>query len=337
MKKAIKIIFFTLLLVFGLVLFYISLRKPESEKPIDDRSKSLPSPVISEHFKGPYKIELNIDKEDFNFPPVSPALNLQISKISEKKAREIAVNLDFNSEPTVFDDQFDGTVYFWKNDKATLLISIDIGKIKYSINTFSVTVEEQLTDERIKTKTYDFLTEKFLLSPDEIRYSSLTYFKIQEEVSGVGLKKATKDSANLYRVVFTPQSSQFELLATDPLDPPYWVDIFPNGDVYHAEATLLTNVSETVTKYELLGFDDFKMSADDAILIGVSGGYVSLTDIPETAIKLITIDNVKLAYLLDDPKSKIYSPVFLLTGSIEIFDYPDDLQAELYLPAIKNP
>jgi hypothetical protein len=337
MKKAIKIVFFTFLLIFGLVLFYISSRKSEPKKTIDDRLEFLPQPAISEHFKGPYKTKLNISREDFNFPSESPALNLQISKIGEKKAQEIAENLDFNNKPTVFDDQFDGTVFFWKNDTATLLISIDIGKMKYSINTFSATFKEQLTDEKIKTIAYDFLREKFLIGSNDIKYSSLAYFEIQEQGYGVGLKKATKNNANVNRVVFTPQSSQFELLATDPLDPPYWVDILSNGDVYHAEATLLTNVSETSTKYELLNFEDFQESIDDAVLIGVSGGYVSLTDIPETSIKLITIDNIKLAYLLDDPKSKIYSPVFLLTGSIEIVDYPDDLQAELYLPAIKNP
>lgn len=329
MKKFSKIAIVAALLLIGIVA-WLSRSKPTTPP------EATPKPSIPKKFQGSYKIELDLDKKDFKFPSEAPGLTLTTSQISDEKAKEIAKKLNFTQEPEILQDYFDGTVYFWRSDDATLLISIDIGKIKYSLHTISTTFNKQLTDDAIKSLAYDFLTTKFLIGSNEIKFSSLIFFKQQENIEG-GLTETTKENASVYRVVFTPQAAEFELLTINPQNPPYSVDILTDGEIFQAEAVTLTNVSETTTKYKLLNFEEFQNSLNNAVLIGVTGAYVSLADIPSTAIKLIKVNDVKLAYLLDTPDTRIYSPVFLLRGSIEIKDYQKNLKAELYLPAIKAP
>ena len=335
MKKMPKFPIICFLVAVVVIAYVFLILKPEPEQP-EIAIVPIPQPSIPVQYTGKYTITLDLDKKSFNFPSSASAIKLNTSEISDMDAKQVGKNLGFQGEPKIIQDYFDGTKYFWKNEKSYLSISTEKGKIKFNMHNIPSTQNKQLSDESVSIIAKNYLISNFLVQEEEIKFSSLTYLRKPNNIES-GLIETNKENASLFRVIFTPSSSEFELLTLSPQRPLYFVEILPDGNIYQVQVSKLTNISETNEKYNLLNYEEVNNSLDKAILVGITGGYVSISDIKPTDIKSVKINKIKLAYLLDSPDANIYSPVFLLTGPVEVIDKKGTLIAQLYLPAIKSP
>lgn len=298
---------------------------------------ALPYPVLPNIIEGELSTKHSLQEKDFNFPSKIPSIQYTLANITESKAKKIASDLNYDFEPTTFQGEREGLSYIWSGKYYTLIITPQTSTIKYTYNypPIEIPLGKVESVESLADISKEFLVGKSLLSEDEIKVFSIVAYA--PNPLSQGYKEVDDlDKALFYRVSFTYEVSNYEILTLSPSNPLIMVDILPDGIIFNVEVVKLENIELTNSSYILKTYEDIENSLDQAILVSLINDYISISDLTSADIKLLDIDKIELAYLLDNPLTKILQPIFLLEGDVEVVNSSAD-RAQLYLPAIKTP
>ena len=257
------------------------------------------------------------------------------SPFGEEEAKQFADSLGFTNEPIVAEDVSEGTVYLWSGPKDNLIIYTKSRRIESGLNqTPTNVINKQLTNEAVAKISEDFLRKNFLTPSENISFSFFSFFKS----AGVpeGLYQSDREEASIYQVNFSPVASEFKLLTLDPRSAPIYVWVLPDGTISKAVIGKNFEVAFSEEKYALKNYSEFTNSLNKAILVTLDDGNILLSVLPKKDVQKIIVEEIELVYLKDSSDSKICQPVFLLKGKARVQGYEDEVNAQLYLPALKN-
>lgn len=327
-KFVITVLVIIVLLGIGLLLGASSRRR------VSQRPPSAPS--IPQEFEGELPIQPKFDKKDFNFPSSLPLISISPEEISKEEALELSSSLGFQGEPTEINDFREGKKYLWFNDTFYLIIGSQSPKIEYGLQSLITEVpDNKLSDDDLVKIAQDFFTSNEIFGKDEIKFTSLSF--LTENPESEGFVRTSRDDAEVFQVNFTYRLTDYEILTLDPSDPAIFAQIQTDGTVFFAQATKLSQVSQTKDKYPLKNFEDVVGSLNEAVLVSIVGGYINLPDLSNEDVKSLTLEKIELAYLQDTSVTKTLQPVYLLSGEAEISNLQETVTALFYLPALKQP
>lgn len=327
MKKR-KIIITAILVILGVSMYFLLFFKKESEK-----ITHFPSPNIPSLFEGSYPIKVLFSKNDFVFPSKMSYLNIEKTPLQNSFIETIASNLGFSNDPLIMDDVFDGKMYIYQSKDFALTVSLKNQEFDYTLNEIPNFINKQPSDTALVNTAKDFLIQMGFVSSEDIQFASFVYFK---ETSGQGLYPTNKEDATLYQVNFSSVIDSATILTLNPQNTPVYVRLLPDGSVFEAHVNRLGLISESPSQYKLKTYEEVISNINDVILISLDSGNIHLPDVSNTSINNISITNVQLVYLLDDPSSTTLQPVYLLKGVANILGFPEEVSASMYLPAISS-
>jgi len=325
-----KVLFIVLIALSVISIAYIFLITKKSNKP----SSILNTPELTQKYKGKYSITTTLIKDQFNFPNKLPLLETTTSStiITEGWAKEVASNLGFNGDPTVFDDTFDGTTFFWKNDVATLFAYSKSGKFKYSSNVFSAGINKQLSDTTFLDVAQKLISDNKILDDSFFQTGNVKYLKQITNGEGFDLE-TNRANAVLFQVSILPKNVEYEFVSASSIEPNSYVQLKQDGTLY---SFLITNppiIQKGFTEYNLKNFDEVVASLESAVLIELREETQLLSDVSSTLIQNIEIDKIEIAYLVGSTTAETFQPVYKLSGNATLSNFQDKYRATLYLPA----
>lgn len=305
-------------------------------------SLPLASPKIPNYLNQTLSIDLQINKSSFNFPAKLPVLEQQkLIPLSDSQSTSIANNLGFNFEPLKTQDTTDGTVEIWNGTDNFLVIRPKVRKIQFGPNynpedKIPNVINKQLTDQDMQSIANDFLVNKIGIQASSLKYSNTLYFHLEKGVER--FTETKKANATVFQLNFTFSTSSYPILTLDPQGSVIFVQILKDGSILNSEVNLANNLVTGPTQYKLKDFTEFQKGINEAVLVGLNDGNVNLPGLTKNDIQNLSVTDVQLGYLLDDPNSEILQPVFILKGSANVVGYSNPVSADLYLPALsKNP
>jgi hypothetical protein len=332
MRKRLIIASLIIILIL-LIGVFVGLRE-EKDEPV--KPQPLPELNISKQVESRFVIGTTLKESDFSFPKnLSVILSEPKPPYTEPEAKEVAANLGFTAEPIAADDLFEGKTYIWPGGEAGLVIYSKSRRVEYSLNESPAFINKQLSNKALIKISKDFLAESSLASPDEVEFSFFTFYE-KERGGRHGFPFSTKEKASIYQVNFAPIKSEVKLLTLDPASSPIYVWLLPDGTVIKAVVSDLGKLSFSDEKYTLKDYNSFIQSLQSSVFMSLDDGSILLPTLPKNSLRRVTISEVELAYFVD-PDAKTFQPVFLLKGKANIKDYPEEVNALLYLPAIKTP
>lgn len=335
MRKYFKyIVALSIIASFG-ILVYIFIPKDTAEDT--SQPKTQPTPNIPYHYQGKIQTTLNVNEKDIDIPSKVSDLRIDPKSLSENESRQIAINFGFNFEPRIINDYHVGKKLFWKDDIQYLSITLSKGTISYGHHTLPSVDKKRLSDRKIMDIAEDFLKEVVPSLAKNFKSHSIKYLTIPTVGIERTIEETDKDNAQYYRVILTPQSSDYQLITIVPGSSLFSVSILPDGSIYKLSITNIETSSNTDIEYEIKSFDEIKSSINDAKLVSVTGAFIPVSELSTDLVRSVTVNKVTFAYFADKTNINNYSPVFLLEGPIEIIGYPQNLEAQLYIPAIKTP
>lgn len=333
MNKRTKIIggllIFVIFIAIGII---IASREEQQDVP----QRKLSGPIIPNQYKGDLPLQSSIDEKEFNFPKKAPLLSFSFSEISKEESQKIADKLGFSGEPLSVNDFREGVKYIWSNETFFLVVTPKTATLKYGLNNLIPTVtDEKLGDESLANIAIDFLSQAGLASKDDIKSSTVTFLK--ESLQGEGFQETDRESTEVFQINFVYNVSDFDILTLNSSEPLIFVQIQRDGSIFKAQVTRLKDILKTEDQYALKNYEDVQNSLDQAVLMDLINAYISIPDLSKTDIENIDLEEVKLAYLFESPQTKTLQPIYVLKGRVKISGYQDDIEAILYMPALKNP
>ena len=326
-KKILKIIFTVFAITFLGLYIFVSRKKPTTSFPPL-------KPQIPSYIKGSLPIVFSLSEKDFSFPKTISILTFNIKRISKNEAQRIASKLGFAEEVQTFEDINEGNKFFWKNQKYFLIITEKTGSVEYGLNDSSLinSPNKQISDQGLINLATDFLKDNFLF--DDIKIKETRILPLKVSPLNQGFIETTKSQATVHQINFSIGDAKNEILTIDPSTPIMFVRVLPDGNMHSSEVVFLDNLSESDEKYEIKGYQDVLNSVREIKLISLLNDYINISDLTLEDITSISVDKIKLVYLLDSFSSKTLQPVFLLEGDVEVKNSSAN-RALLYLPAIK--
>lgn len=328
-----KIIFFTIGIFVLISLIIVLFQKKDEE--IQKQTASVLKPTIPKpYFDSDFSFKINIKKEDFNFPSKLPLIVLEKKNLSMEQIKEIANKLEFQGEPYLINDTFEGISYYWKEENRFLSCYINSGVIRYVTNNQSRTENKSLDNDKIISLAENFFYNNSFTKTGSLNLNELKYLTI-DNFSGT-LVKTEKEKSLFYEVIFNPKSSDLEINTYWTDSPLIYVQITKEGLISSAQYINFNEIKKTETEYQIKDFNEFKDSLQESSLIALKIANVELSDIKEKIINEIKINNIKLIYLQDSSTSIYLQPVFKIIGTTSIKEYGDNIEVILYLPAISQ-
>jgi hypothetical protein len=326
-KKILFIIIITLSIISVVYIFLITKR---SSKP----SSTLNTPELTQKYKGKYSITTSLTKDQFNFPNKLPLLETTTSSVilTENRAKEVASNLGFRGDPTVFEDTFDGTTYFWKNDEATLFAYSKSGIIKYNSSLFSPGINKQLSNSSFLTIAQKLISDNKILDDSVFQIGNVKYLKQITNGEGFDLE-TNRANAVLFQISILPKNVEYEFVSASSVEPTSYVQLKQDGTLYSFLITTPPIIQKGFTEYNLKNFDGVVASLESAVLIELREETQLLSDVSSTLIQNIEIDKIEIAYLVESGADKTFQPVYKLSGNATLSNFQDKYRATLYLPA----
>lgn len=336
-KKIIVLIFIILL---GITLvWFITKFKSQSKKQKDQSQVSIqPKIEIKQQYKGKPTITLSFKKDSFNFPRKLPLLEIEKeTKLDENLIKEIAKKLGFVTNFTVIDDPIDGKTYFWSNEENVLFVYSKSKTIRYSSKKKESYINKQLSGNDILALAQNFITKNNILEKDSFQLDNVTFLKKTQknkEYEG-GYQKTIKEEADLYQVDILPKDIHYKIIKTNSTETTSYIQMTPDGSVYSFQITLI-NLKKGITEYKIKNYEEFESKINESKIIELKGGFYLLSELEESFIQNINIENVEIAYLMDFPKNNYLIPVFKLSGKATIKASEQEAIATLYLPAFSE-
>ncbi|KKU10245.1 MAG: hypothetical protein UX13_C0016G0002 [Candidatus Woesebacteria bacterium GW2011_GWB1_45_5] len=328
MKKRLLIALGALVLI-AIVYVLIKARQTEETPSITPRRPGIPS-----YITGKLPIEFLIEKEGFDFPSQLPTISVSRRALDKSSVSAIAERLGLGSTLSEFEDANEGTKYYASNDKYSYIATPKTSTVKFgmTVSEVPVAVEKNITDEEFVNIATEFLTENAFYAKDKIKALPVVYLK-PSSVSE-GLEKTDRNSAQVFQIGFTFSSSEYEILTAYSDAPRVTVQLLTDGDVYSSEILLIDGIQKGLTEYPLKTHEEVSAGLDEARLIGLSGDYISPSDLTISDITSLKVEKIRLVYFLEQGKEQFLQPIYLLEGPAGIRNSSANF-ATIYLPAYK--
>ena len=329
-KKKIILIILTTLSILSIVYIFSLTKKGQGP------STALKGPELIQKYKGKYSITTSLKKDQFNFPNKLPLLEISPSStpITEGFAKEVASSFGFPGDPTIFDDTFDGTTYFWGNDDASLIAHAKSGKVRYNLSVFSLGINKQLSDASLSVIAQNIVSDNKIIDASLFQTGNIKYLK--EVVNGQGYQETNRASAVLFQVSILPKAVDYEFVSLSSVEPTSYVQLRQDGTLYAFQITMFPTIQKGFTEHGLKSFDEVVSSLESAILIELREETQLLSDVPSNLIQSIEVDKIEIAYLVESTTSTTFQPVYKLSGNATLSNSQEKYLATLYLPAFST-
>lgn len=291
-------------------------------------------PNITSFFSGKIPINMEFSQESFKFPRELPIMSLTRKALSRDDIVRFATNLGLTAEMSEFNDVNEGIKYFINTDKNFFVATPKTSLIKFGLSTneIPVTTNKGITDNEFTRIATDFIVKNNFYTSDQIKTVGIRYFK--ESLSTEGLEETDRSSAQIFEVDFLFNSSDYDILSETSINKQIFVQILPDGTIFNSEILMIENIKKSVANYPLKSYDELVGSIGEAKLISVSGDYITPSDLSDTSIQSMVVQNIKIAYLLQSGKDGVLQPVYVLSGTVEIPESTAN-SATLLLPAYR--
>lgn len=335
-KKKILIILLVLALIAVAFIFtMVNISKDGQNTP--SITQFIKPPNIQNHFDNSYKINVKLTGDEIDIPKELPYLKQKrLSPIKQTEANSIATSFGLSTEPLEFTDAKFGKFYVWNSNEYSLIVYTDQRKIKLgpaydpAINITS-TPDKKLTEEEYLNISKDYLTEKLNLDPNKLIYNNTTHLKLSE--SAEILEGANDESSQLTQVNFSYTNFPQPVYLLNGRDGQIYLNFTRDGKLLNLEALLYAAYDPSENKYSIRQFEEIKNTINESVVISMGSTSVNLPDLRSDIIDEVTINEIKLGYLVDSLDSEMIQPFFILDGIANLNGSLLDESITLALPA----
>ena len=321
---------FIFLVGISALLFLFLYKKKPPASPVT----AFPTPQIPVLLKGEYSVELSVDEGAFGaLPGSSPLLERKAAQLGREEIVSIAKKLGFANDPLEASDVLSGSVFIFSGAKSSFVATPKTATMDYTLNELPAALNKQLSDESIKKIARDFLVNSGFFGSEEIVFGELLFLR---ETPGEGFYPTSRAAASFYQVNFYPKAAGRTVLKLSPQDPLIGVRVLPDGEVFSGHVVRIGTLSESSQEYQLKNYKEFSAEINKAIIVSLDEGNLYLPDLPEGAIKRVSIKDAELSFLLESVASPVLQPIYLLLGTAEVVGYSSPVSVSLYLPAISS-
>lgn len=336
-KKTIKKIIFAILIV-ALSVVFLAFQKEKTQRQKNNYiNPKIYYPSDSAEIKT--KIELNLQKDNFNFPQKIPYLIKGQIGMTKEDAQKIASNLGFDKNPIEFEDVLEGKILIWNGENYDLTINLKSSKIRYYFNSNPIEKIERAQNKQLKNEDFvsiakNFLKEKIGIPEDKIYFTNITFLKPEKD--NELFIETNQENSKVFQVNFSQKINNIVVLNIAPTQFLYYVQILKDGEILNSEINLIDKIEKNNSTFiKIKNYEEVLSTIQQSKLISLDGGNINIPDIPTDYIKSSTIEKIELAYLLDNPKNNTLPPVFILSGKAETKD-GREIKAIFYLDAVSN-
>jgi len=334
MKKT-TLILIILSVVSFLAIIIFSFLPQQKEKNGKESADTAPSPSLPTYIEGNIPIENSIEEKDYNVPKELPLYTFGLEGLSQESSFSLAKKLGFQSPAQIFTDINEGEKFFWSEENRSLVITPKTGLIKLFSSEPSIpeVADKNLSATSIVDVAINEL-EKAGLS-DFIDKESFSITPMKQSANAERMEDTSKDTAELFRVAFSPKGIKHATLTINPEESVATVGVLPDGSIYNLEIYVIKNVAEKPeSSHKTKTYEEYLEKINQAKIVSFLSGYINLKDVASEDIEKITVENMKVVYLFEGFGKKEMSPVLLLEGSVK-FRNGGENRALLYLPAYK--
>ncbi len=325
--KIIALITFVIFIAFAYFIFTTLKTTQVVQRP-------LPVPSIPNLVPVNFPITLNVNEQGLKLPTLMPVLEVSNTlPMTQGETTKIANILGFTENPIISNDISEGTTYLWNGSNSNLTIYSESRRIDY-VSTNPVLSSLRLDQQGIISTAKKFLIDSKLFSDNEISFSFLTYMHLTPGQREDYEITTDPSKASLYQVNFNPVVAKAKIFTLKPEDSPIYVWITPDGSI--KKVTVIKADIKEGAIYPLKSFTDISKGINEAKIVSLGNGNITLTDVDPQTIQDITINKIETGYVSDTFTTKTYQPIFLLKGQANIKGSSSKENVVLYLPAVKS-
>lgn len=331
-SRNILLIFFLFLLIF----IYYFLFKNQNKKA-DINISLFPKNFLPSYVEGERNIVFDIKKDDLNFPQKLFYLKKEIlPALSRSEAELIAKNLDFSNLPIESKGVSRGETLIWNNEKHSLSINLKNRTITYELNIYQTdyvdnTKDGRFSEEDIKNYVTNFLLNNFNPFFSNLSLSNIYYLK---RIEGSNAYKNTdKESSEILQLNYIDGNAEYPILTSNPLQTNIYVQILKDKTISFIELKLMGKFVKSEEEFYLKNFEEIVKESKNSKIVDMEEIY--LKDIKSSDIDNININDISIAYYIEDNSQEILNPVYVLKGFIKLKESNSKSPITLYLPAYK--
>lgn len=334
-KKILKILAILIALISFVFLIYISTKRSNTN---ESQKQFIIPPKVEGAIEEKLKINSQIIKSDFSGFPKSLRYLKQtrMMPFTNKESNQVASNLELNVFPSEINDVKNGKFFIWNSSNYSLFIYPQIRKIKYApatnpVDKINNSIDKQLPDQSYISLATSFLSEKFNLDRNLLKFSNFVYLKPNE---GFELyNKSNKENSKIVQLNFYYSEAEYPIFTTNAQDSQIYIQYTKDGEVLNCEVSLFSEYKPAEIEYNIKNFDEFNSTLSEAVLVNLKNSNLNLPDIKPTDISDVQIKGIKLVYLQNNLTDEILQPVFLLDGDLSLKGENSRTEAIFYLPS----
>lgn len=250
------------------------------------------------------------------------------SRLLAEKAKTIAQQLGFTTEPQISQNAFQETFYNWAKNGEYLSINLKTSEINYGKDPYSLPLTKEGT-LLSPTKTQETLY-KLLEELDLVPSYSLQALKEQYlALLGPVMAEVTQEEAELIMVGLNPVLADTLLLGQNPHVSPISIMLDKGNNLVSFKYQSSFSSFDPKEEYQLKTIEEIEQT------ISKEGKIVFLglmTEAEEVKLRNINLNQAKIAYLQPLAENLI-QPIFVLSGTATL-ETKEVVEVTVYLPAV---
>lgn len=339
-----KIIVFSSLLGLSLTfIFVIYYRFFRRQPKLVDDLPNVGTPVIQDYepdniiYKDE-KIEqfliFNINESDFNVPSELPVYKIN-ENLPYQKVENLVQKLDFVEQPERFDDALLGATYLWWNDNGDSFRYVPSSSVlEYKTDFPKESLGFELTEDQLLNLAADHINKYRLrdfISPVTISFKEIEYIE-----SGIEhIQTVDRQKANMAVIKYEMLVDNYVVTSSTLRIGSFSLFVSKDGNLISFYIDAIGDL-EKIGNYKLMNFEQTKSNSHLASIQSYENDSIDPTEISESYIKQIIVNNIDYIYLQEFRDSQVFlQPVYVLSGIAQTFG-DGTLQVKLYLPALSD-
>jgi len=331
-----KILFiFIILIVFLLIILSLVFKK--QKKQTENEVSLFPKEFLPVYIEGENKINFEIDKKTLDFPEKLPNLKKEIlPPLSRTEAEQIAENLGFPNLPIVSKGVYPEEVLIWNNENYSLSIILNKRIVTYEPNidqrSYLYTVmRQQFFEEDIENYVNNFLLDNFDFFISNLSLTKFTYLKRIE--GSYNYEETDRNNSEILQLNYIDGESEYPILSSSSLQTNMNVQIMKDKTILLMQLELLGKFFKSNEEFVIKNYEEIVNESKNAKIISM--GDIYLDDIDLSDIKNISINEITIAYYIEDRLQESMQPIYVFKGTAKVEKYNEELPIVLYLPAYK--
>lgn len=311
----------TIVVVLGV--FYAPSVKPQP-KPTPTPLSLTPPQIEGQSLPRTVQVSL----ENFFYPKTMKIYQGVENRLLAEKAKTIAQQLGFTTEPQISQSALQETFYNWTKNGEYLSINLKTSEINYGKDPYSLPLAKEGTlFSPIKTQeTLIKLLEELDLVPS---YSLQTLKEQYLALLGPVIAEVAQEKAELIMVGLNPVLADTLLLGQNPRVSPISIMLDKGNNLISFKYQSSFSSFDPKEEYQLKTIEEIEQT------VSKEGKIVFLslmTEAEEVELKDVNLNQAKVAYL-QPLKENLIQPIFVLSGTATL-ETKEVTEVNVYLPAI---